>query len=578
MKTIKRNSIFNKIFSSYFVIIIVLPILIFFFSLNLIRDYSIKILSDALEEKAIIFSPVIIDHIEKSKINTIDTTVKRISENLHSRITIIAIDGNVLGDSEEDLAKMDNHSNRPEVIQALKSGKGQSVRYSNTLKEEMVYVAIPLKNDKQTFGVIRFSFWLKDVSLFMSSLKLKLIQSVFFMVLFVLVVAFIFSKSISKPIKELYNFAIKLPKENFNTRLEIKNDNEISHLGLLLNSMADEIQKLFQRLQEEKDELNAIINNMNDGLLVVNELDKISLANKNIMQSFNDEKLKNKFFWEVIRIDDFRQFVKELRSTNISKQLQIDYAGKYFLINATCLPETKEIIFLFHDISEFKKLEITKRDFISNVSHELRTPLTAIKGFVETLETEKDEPERYLQIIKRNTERLIAIVEDLQILSKLEDKSQRLKKENVNLDNLIRNSLKMFYQKVEEKKLKLQYEIEDEKLGVYGDSFKLEQVLINLVDNAIKYTEKGSVIVRAKKIEKHIVIEIEDTGLGISDKYKERIFERFYVVNKARSRSIGGTGLGLSIVKHILLLHNGTIKLHSKPGEGSKFTVTLPLV
>ena len=232
-----------------------------------------------------------------------------------------------------------------------------------------------------------------------------------------------------------------------------------------------------------------------------------------------------------------------------------------------------------YDITKIKNLEKTKKDFVSNVSHELRTPLTAIKGFVETLEetTNDDENKHYLNIIKRHTDRVINIVEDLLLLSELEEESSSLELEDVNLKGLIENILKIFDQRLREKNLVLKFKADKNLPLIKADPFKLEQVFINLIDNAIKYTERGEVMISVSQNDKGLITEIQDTGICIPKEHLSRIFERFYVVDKSRSRKLGGTGLGLSIVKHIVLLHNGKIDVENIPGTGTKFIVTLPV-
>jgi two-component system phosphate regulon sensor histidine kinase PhoR len=256
--------------------------------------------------------------------------------------------------------------------------------------------------------------------------------------------------------------------------------------------------------------------------------------------------------------------------------IEIRYSDNYYACNFT--PVNNDlIVVIMHDISELKRIEKMKRDFVSNVSHELRTPLTAIKGFLETLEDRADEKSRsFLEIIKRNTERLINIVNDLLLLSELEERGVKPMVEEVNLRELLDKLSKLFQKQLQEKSLYLKINIKDEASVIMADPFQLEQLFINLVDNAIKYTEKGGVTIDISRDDGNIKIEIEDTGIGIPEEHLPRIFERFYVVDKSRSRRSGGTGLGLSIVKHIVLLHNGSISVKSKPQQGTRFTIILP--
>ena len=259
----------------------------------------------------------------------------------------------------------------------------------------------------------------------------------------------------------------------------------------------------------------------------------------------------------------------------MSEELELN--DRIYLCSATFLEAREETIVIFHDITERKNVEKMKRDFVVNVSHELRTPLTAIKGYVETLEEEVDKKgRRYVEVIKRNTERLIAIVQDLLLLSELEEK-ESLEIEKVNIKEIVENVIRISEHKLKEKKLDFRVNIENDIPPLRADFFKLEQMFVNLIDNAIKYTEKGEISVSAKHDQEKIIIEIKDTGIGIPKEHLNRIFERFYVVDKSRSRKLGGTGLGLSIVKHIVILHKGKIDVESTAGAGTKFTVTLPL-
>jgi two-component system phosphate regulon sensor histidine kinase PhoR len=233
---------------------------------------------------------------------------------------------------------------------------------------------------------------------------------------------------------------------------------------------------------------------------------------------------------------------------------------------------------VFHNITASKRVEKIKKDFVMNVSHELRTPLTAVKGFVETLDEQIDIHNRhYLEIIKRHTDRLIHIVEDLLTLSELEEKGVEAPLENIDLSVVLENVFPLFEQQVKEKGLRLSREIASDLPPLKGDPFKLEQMFINLIDNAVKYTEKGTIVVSLRHKENRIIIQVQDTGHGIPKEDLPRLFERFYVVDKSRSRRLGGTGLGLSIVKHVVLLHNGTIDVESKVGVGTTFSISFPI-
>jgi len=246
--------------------------------------------------------------------------------------------------------------------------------------------------------------------------------------------------------------------------------------------------------------------------------------------------------------------------------------------NVARLAVGDRIVVTLHDVTEFRALEKTKRDFAVNVSHELKTPLTAIKGFVETMEPRAEEENKpYLEIIRRNTDRLIAIVEDLLVLSQIEDRGQKLEKSDLRVKPLAENILKVFEKRAREKGLTLSLEAPPDLPSIKADPLQVEGLLLNLVDNAVKYTEKGTVTVRLLSKQGRFVIEVADTGIGIEAEHLPHIFERFYVADKSRSKKLGGTGLGLSIVKHMVMAHDGTVSVASRVGEGTTFTVSLPL-
>ena len=260
-----------------------------------------------------------------------------------------------------------------------------------------------------------------------------------------------------------------------------------------------------------------------------------------------------------------------------SRTEEIKSDSRHFLFSTSYSNFSKETVFILYDITEFRQLETIKKDFVLSVSHELRTPLTSIKGYLETFETNlDDEHKNYLEIIKRNTDRLIHIVNDLLTLSRLEH-DRSLEKENIVIDSFLENILKIFSHRIHTKGLELKFEHNSQITLMQADRFKLEQVFINLIDNAVKYTDKGEIEISIDDDETNLIFKISDCGNGIADEHLPRLFERFYVVDKSRSRRMGGTGLGLSIAKHIVNLHNGTIEVESEIGKGTTFIISLPI-
>ncbi|HEC69940.1 MAG TPA: HAMP domain-containing histidine kinase [Candidatus Omnitrophica bacterium] len=570
-----KHSLFFKFFFSFCLIILLLSILIFSFSFRTIRSHYINTLSLGLKNLAYTLKLKVLPLIEEKDFKRLNSLVKEIGKNIKTRITIIAPSGKVLADSEKDPHLMENHNDRPEVKQAKIKGSGKSLRFSTTVKEEMLYVAIPVKSKEKFLGVLRVSLFLKDINKLLNNLKNRIFGIVIFMTFLSLLGAFFFSKNLSYPLKELVSASKKLADGDFSARVSFKRKGEIGELAESFNRMSEELKRLFDNLTLKQEELNSIITSLEEGLLVLDKKGKIILFNesfKKIVQ-INPE---GKFWWEVLRNPTIAQLIEKAKEDKRISSQELELNEKVFLCSFVFVPSKEELIIVLHNITEFRKLEKIKKDFVVNVSHELRTPLTAIKGYVETLEEEvKGSSKHYLDIIKKHTERLINIVSDLLLLSELEEKGLTQIKEKMNLEEIAENVCKIFEQKAKEKNLKLSL-ICESKPVIKGDPFKLEQMFINLIDNAIKYTEKGEVSVLLKQIGKEVIVKVKDTGIGIPEEHLDRIFERFYVVDKSRSKKLGGTGLGLSIVKHIVLLHNGKIDVESTPGKGTEFTITFP--
>ena len=568
-----RRSIFFKIFFSFCLIILSLSILVFVFSFRTIKHHYINTLSLDLKNLAYTLKLKVLPLIEEKDFKRLDSLTKEIGKNIKTRITVIAPSGKVLADSEKDPHLMENLNDRPEVKQAKERGFGKSLRFSTTVKEEMLYVAIPIKSKEKFLGILRVSLFLKDIHKLLNSLKLKIFGIVIFVIFLSLIGAFIFSKNLSNPLKELVLAFKRLADGDFSTKVDFKREDEIGKLADGFNKMSEELKRLFDNLTLKQEELNSIISFLEEGLSVLDKKGEIILFNESFKR-FVQINPEGKFWWEVLRNPKIAQLIDKAKKEKRVPSQELELNGKVFLSSFVLIPSKEELIIVLHDITEFKKLEKIKKDFVVNVSHELRTPLTAIKGYVETLEEEiEGNAKRYLEIIKKHTERLINIVNDLLLLSELEEKGLTQIKERVNLKEIAEGIFKIFKQKAEEKGLKLNLICEDKPV-IKGDPFKLEQMFINLIDNAIKYTKEGEVTVSLKKVDKKVIVSVRDTGIGIPKEHLDRIFERFYVVDKSRSKKLGGTGLGLSIVKHIVLLHNGKINVKSTVGKGTEFIIT----
>ena len=567
-----------KMFGWYLVIILVLSVLIPVFAFRTIRSHFIENQAQDLENLAQTLKLKILPLADPARQEELDNFVKDFGKVIRTRITVIDSEGLVLADSEEDPKKMENHRYRPELYKALQGQPGRSVRFSNTVKRDMLYVSVPLEEEGRIIGALRVSLFLEDIQHLLAAVKKDIVITVIILILLALVVAFFVSRGLIRPIKDLIGGARQVASGDFNARVYPRTNDELKDLAESFNGMTDEIKRLFEDLTGRNEELESILSSIQEGLVVLDRQDKIILANQSFERIVRNDVVEGKYYWEAARSSRFVDLVKRTREAKHSLQEEFELNEKDYLCSTSYLPSSESIIITVHDLSEVRRLEKVKRDLVLNVSHELRTPLTAIKGFVETLECEAQEKDRYyLGIIKRNTDRLIKIVEDLLFLAELEDKGIVIQAERVDLRTLAENIIKIFELRAKEKKLTLGLFAEPELPSITADPFALEQMLINLIDNAVKYTDNGAVRISLKRKFDDILVEVEDTGIGIPAEHLDRIFERFYVADKSRSRKLGGTGLGLAIVKHIVLAHQGRISVQSEPGKGTIFSIILPI-
>lgn len=573
-----KKSIFIKIFGGYFLITIILVTLVLAFSFRTIKGYHIDTLTNNLRNIGDVLRLGIVPILENERFAELNTLTKRLGKEIQTRITVIDTKGVVLADSEKDAALMENHQNRPEIIEALEGKIGRSLRFSATLKKEMLYVAMPIKTNEKILGVLRVSLFLMDINNLLGDLKRKILHIALIMVVISLLGAIAFSKNLSNPIRKLADGAQKVASGDFDVKIFLRNKDELKDLADSFNYMTEKVKTLFADSSFQKDAMNSIISSIQESLLVLDKKGGITLCNESFKKMFQDDFAAGRPCCEVLKASKVSDLIKRMSEQRRNLTEEVELNEKIFLCSASFIASKEEVVLILYDITEIKRLEKIKKDFVVNVSHELRTPLTAIKGFVETLEDELSQKHKhYLGIIKRHTDRLINIVNDLLLLSELEERKFELIKEKVNLKDLIENVIKIFDQRLKEKGLTITLDANKEPFPIKADSFKLEQMFINLIDNAIKYTEKGDIKVSLIYNGEMANIEIQDTGIGIPEKDLARIFERFYVVDKSRSRRLGGTGLGLSIVKHIALLHNGKIDVESALGVGTRFIISLPV-
>ncbi|HDK7174673.1 TPA: HAMP domain-containing protein [Clostridium botulinum] len=494
------------------------------------------------------------------------------------RVTLLDYKGNVLVDSKENRVELENHNKREEIINAKKNGEAYSVRYSNTRKVESVYFASKVNNDY----IIRSAIDMKDIKLLEKSYSKYYIS----IILFSFILSFLFSSRISmamiKPIKNLEFVTARIARGDFDRRVIINSEDEIGRLGRTFNTMADILENSLVEVRDKQNRLEAILKSMDSGVVAIDKEFKVIMINPYAKKLFG---IKRDVIGENL-MDNIRDF--ELERVLKDKEPGYKEINILWPEKRTLRIKTTDIISKYdnigtvavvQDITDIKKLENMREQFVANVSHELKTPLTSIKGFSETLKYVEDKKnrEKFLQIINDEADRLTRLINDILVLSNIEKQKQELIKEEIDLNELIEKVYCLVKKSAEDKNIKINI-VEGKVPLLIGNKDKYNQMIINLIDNAIKYTEpNGEVNIGTKQDKDNIIFWVEDTGVGISKEHLDRIFERFYRVDKARSRAEGGTGLGLAIVKHIVLGINGKIEVKSEPKKGTKFIVKIPL-
>lgn len=465
-----------KFFSAFgFLTLIVIFVLYFFVSLKLQENFEREI-TEGLHSNAILVGEILTGDLLENKSGNIQRQVKTLAEKLDLRITVVDAKGKVLGDSDQDPSLMENHKDRPEIVEAFQGNYGQSTRFSDTLNYNMKYVAVRVDNSGNTLGVVRFSLPLSDVQLRIQLIYRVVLIGAIVAVVIAFTVAYFLSRSITFPISRMQEAAQRIAKGDFSRKVNIKSKDELGELAKSLNLMAAELQQKMENL---------------------------------------------------------------------------------------------------------KQMDRIRTDFVANVSHELKTPLTLIKGYIETLEdraiNDKEKAQKFISIIKEHAKRLENIIEDLLSLSELELSKDILNRTEFDLKKLIDEIILSFGYALDAKRQMLSINQEGDNFRLKADRDKIEQVIVNLVDNAIKYTnEAGRINISLVEQPNEVAFTVRDNGIGIPKEDIDRVFERFYRVDKARSRELGGTGLGLGIAKYIVLAHKGSISIESEIKKGTKIIVRLP--
>ena len=574
-----------------FVILISFGLTSFFLDKNLEENSLSNIQSSLISEAYLIENQISVESLKRGDVFSLDALVKILSPKIKSRITIIDKGGKVLADSErspQDTLKMENHFSRPEINTALAGGKiGIDTRFSRTLGIDMLYIALPIKDNNQPLGVLRLALPLGDVQKTLSTIRKIVFLGLLLALGFAFVLGYIVTTRITRPINRIIQVSRKFSEGDFTHRIINHSKDEIGELSFTLNKMAQDLEDKIKEIRQQNQELSAIFNSMIEGIIVVDKTSRIVSVNPAIEKIFGilNADAQGKTFLEAVRNNEISEIINNVltQGKSLSVEVTLVLPGhRIFEVNAVPIFENDSVngcLVVIHDITEIRRLETIRRDFVANVSHELKTPLTSIKGFVETLLEgaldDKENNRNFLKIIQNHAERLNSLVNDLLSLSYLESKNISLEINDVNLSRVADEVILGFGSQLRKKRIEVVNGLAPDIL-VKADEERIKQVFTNLIDNALKFNrEKGAIKIYSEEFNGKIRVIVEDSGIGIPEKDIPRIFERFYRVDKARSRELGGTGLGLSIVKHIVELHGGMVGVESSEGSGSRFFFTL---
>jgi len=589
----KKLRLLWHLYPAFLVITLVAILAVTWYVSSALRQFHIVQTEKNLTARANLIIDQVQDDLTRGNAFNLDELSKRLGKKTETRITIILNDGKVLADSRENPQRMDNHARRPEVAAALSGSKGVSTRFSRTLQQNQMYVALPVSADGTIIGCVRTSIPVTAIGETLEALYQRIAGAGFLIAVVLAVLSLWLARRISQPLERMRRGAERFALGELDRRLPISGAEELADLAGSLNDMAAQLDERFQTVIRQRNELEAVLSSMVEGVLAVDNNETIIRINRAAANLFavEPETIIARPVQEVLRKAELQQFIHDAISAKepIERNLTIFRGNQEVLLQAHGSPlrnaQEKKIgaLIVFNDITRLRRLENLRRDFVANVSHELKTPITAIKGWAETLrESKKDAPDeetRPIEVIVRQSDRLNAIVNDLLDLSRIEQEQEgaKIELQQAPIRPVIDATAQACSVDLEKKRIALTIVCTDSLKAPINPPL-LEQALINLLNNAIKYSpEQSRVIIETAENGPDLMIKVTDFGCGIPTNHLPRLFERFYRVDVARSREMGGTGLGLAIVKHIAQAHHGSIEVESSPGKGSCFTLTLPL-
>lgn len=515
----------------------------------------------------------------------LDALAKKLGDQIDARVTFIALDGTVLGDSEENPATMENHAARPEVKDALATGAGESTRYSTTLGKKMLYIAVLISHQDEVLGISRVALPMTVVESLVNRMTISIVTAMAAVALLVILTAWGIARVTTRPIRELTNASKRIASGELGQKITIEARDEVGELTHAFNRMSSKLKDLVETISEDRARLATILDNMADGVIMTDIEGNILLANRAARTLFETKNKNaiNRRIMEVVRDHEIDEILKLCLKTARTQATQYESgtSKRYLRVIAIPIADDKlsSVLLLFQDLTELRNLQTTRRELIGNISHEFRTPLAGIKAMVETMRSgaveDKEAASDFLSRIDGEVDRLTQMVVELTELSRIETGKADLRLEAVNLNQLVEEVVTQLNPQAERHQVSIQKELASDLPPVHADRARIHQVIANLVHNAIKFTDTGGRITVTSRVhDKAVTVDISDTGIGIPKSDLPHIFERFYKGDKARSG--GGTGMGLAIAKHVVEAHGGKIWVKSEEGKGSTFSFSLP--
>ena len=589
-----KKKIIRQLFLPFIFVIVFPLIAIGWYSFNTLESFYLEETENNLYAKAMLFKPMVISSMNSGTESAalLQDLITKLDKKTGTRITIMIPDGTIIADSQEEPNIMDNHASRSEMRNALIGEIGASIRYSNTLQISMMYLAVPLKDNDQLKGVLRLSVSIASIDNTLNGLLIKIFSMVFIIFILAAVLTVYISRKVSRPLEELTHGAENFARGDFDHKLPEPDSEEIARLARAMNIMADGLDERINTITRQNNEQQAILQSMIEGVIAIDLSENIININNAALDllGLSQTETIGKSIQETIRNSSLQNIIAKTLKKNKSYEGEITLQlnrERFISYSSSVLKgasgQSIGVLLVLNDLTNIRRLEKIRSDFVANVSHELRTPITSIKGFVETLShgaiNNQEDANRFLEIITRQVDRLNAIIEDLLHLSQIEQDAENedINFEETNIYQMLNFAADICRHKADEKNISFKIDI-DKELTASINAHLMEQAVTNLLSNAIKFSSDGSQVIISGNVENQTLhISVTDFGTGIEKKHLERLFERFYRVDKARSREIGGTGLGLAIVKHIALSHKGAVTVESEPGKGSTFSIKLPL-